>query len=103
MGRRFCFRFGAEALYVGDGAVNSPLLPVYARAPLAFDRGEGAWLIATNGTPQIKNEDDLSPVFKDFLYFALKVDPEKRASAHDLLRVSRYFLQLLLTCILIFE
>lgn len=46
------------------------------------------WLIATNGTPHIKNEQDLSPVFKDFLYFALKVDPEKRASAHDLLRVS---------------
>lgn len=45
------------------------------------------WLIATNGTPQIKNEQDLSPVFRDFLYFALKVDPEKRASAHDLLRV----------------
>ncbi|KAI9151829.1 Serine/threonine-protein kinase MST20 [Paramyrothecium foliicola] len=44
------------------------------------------WLIATNGTPTIKNEEDLSPVFKDFLYFALKVDPEKRASAHDLLR-----------------
>jgi len=46
------------------------------------------WLIATNGTPTIKDERDLSPVFKDFLYFALKVDPEKRASAHDLLRVS---------------
>lgn len=46
------------------------------------------WLIATNGTPHIKNEQDLSPMFKDFLYFALKVDPEKRASAHDLLRVS---------------
>ncbi|KAH6647319.1 kinase-like domain-containing protein [Truncatella angustata] len=44
------------------------------------------WLIATNGTPQIKEEQNLSPVFKDFLYFALKVDPEKRASAHDLLR-----------------
>jgi len=44
------------------------------------------WLIATNGTPQIKNEHELSAVFKDFLYFALKVDPEKRASAHDLLR-----------------
>ncbi|PHH68604.1 hypothetical protein CDD80_7405 [Ophiocordyceps camponoti-rufipedis] len=44
------------------------------------------WLIATNGTPQIKNELELSPVFRDFLYFALKVDPEKRASAHDLLR-----------------
>ncbi|KAF9876355.1 ste20-like protein [Colletotrichum karsti] len=44
------------------------------------------WLIATNGTPQIKEEANLSPVFRDFLYFALKVDPEKRASAHDLLR-----------------
>ncbi|KAI1437120.1 hypothetical protein GGR50DRAFT_142756 [Xylaria sp. CBS 124048] len=46
------------------------------------------WLIATNGTPQIKEEQNLSPVFRDFLYFALKVDPDKRASAHDLLRVS---------------
>jgi p21-activated kinase 1 len=46
------------------------------------------YLIATNGTPAIKDEHVLSPVFKDFLYFALKVDPEKRASAHDLLRVS---------------
>lgn len=45
------------------------------------------WLIATNGTPQIKEEHNLSPLFRDFLYFALKVDPEKRASAHDLLRV----------------
>lgn len=46
------------------------------------------WLIATNGTPHIKDEQNLSPVFRDFLYFALKVDPEKRASAHDLLRVN---------------
>lgn len=45
------------------------------------------WLIATNGTPQIKNEHELSHVFRDFLAFALKVDPEKRASAGDLLRV----------------
>lgn len=44
------------------------------------------WLIATNGTPTIKDESNLSGVFKDFLYFALKVDPDKRASAHDLLR-----------------
>ncbi len=47
------------------------------------------YLIATNGTPKIKEEHELSPVFKDFLNFALKVDPEKRASAHDLLRVCR--------------
>ena len=45
------------------------------------------YLIATNGTPTIKDEQNLSPVFRDFLYFALKVDPEKRASAHDLLKV----------------
>ncbi|KAF2713869.1 Pkinase-domain-containing protein [Pleomassaria siparia CBS 279.74] len=43
------------------------------------------WLIATNGTPTIKQENDLSPVFRDFLGFSLKVDPDKRASAHDLL------------------
>jgi p21-activated kinase 1 len=46
--------------------------------------------IATTGTPSIKDEATLTPVFKDFLYFALKVDPDKRASAHDLLRVSSY-------------
>lgn len=44
------------------------------------------YLIATNGTPKIKEEHELSQVFKDFLNFALKVDPEKRASAHDLLK-----------------
>ncbi|RHZ63361.1 signal transducing kinase of the PAK [Aspergillus turcosus] len=43
------------------------------------------YLIATNGTPTIKDEHNLSPVFRDFLHLALKVDPEKRASAHDLL------------------
>lgn len=45
------------------------------------------YLIATNGTPKIKEEHELSAPFRDFLNFALKVDPEKRASAHDLLRV----------------
>lgn len=45
------------------------------------------YLIATNGTPQIKEEHNLTPIFRDFLGFALKVDPEKRASAHDLLKV----------------
>ena len=45
------------------------------------------YLIATNGTPKIKDEQHLSTVFKEFLNFALKVDPEKRASAHDLLKV----------------
>lgn len=45
------------------------------------------YLIATNGTPKIKEEYKLSEDFQHFLNFALKVEPEKRASAHDLLRV----------------
>src|SRR6266542_3983532 len=28
---------------------SSHLLPTYARVDLAFERGEGAWLVATNG------------------------------------------------------
>ncbi|GAB7354006.1 hypothetical protein MBLNU459_g4597t1 [Dothideomycetes sp. NU459] len=43
------------------------------------------YLIATNGTPQIKAEEELTPVFRDFLGQALKVDPEKRANAKELL------------------
>nr|KAK5449076.1 signal transducing kinase of the PAK [Exophiala xenobiotica] len=43
------------------------------------------YLIAKYGTPKIKNEGDLSPILRDFLHFALRVEPEKRASAHDLL------------------
>lgn len=53
------------------------------------------WLIATNGTPTIKEEHALTPVFRDFLNFSLKVDPDKRASAHDLLVVSLRSLYLL--------
>lgn len=45
------------------------------------------YLIATNGTPKIKEEHQLSEDFQSFLNLALKVDPEKRASAHDLLKV----------------
>ncbi len=30
-------------------STESSLLPTYARAPVAFERGEGAWLIATDG------------------------------------------------------
>ena len=49
------------------------------------------FLIASNGTPDIKNPDELTPVFKDFLASALRVDPEKRASADGLLAVSHSF------------
>ena len=59
------------------------------------------YLIAKYGTPRIKDEQALSPVFRDFLHFALKVEPEKRASAHDLLHVSCICLlcNSLLTCL----
>src|ERR1700674_4202562 len=33
----------------GRRAMTSHLLPVFARIDLAFERGEGAWLVATNG------------------------------------------------------
>src|SRR5215204_3826978 len=49
MGRRFYFRFGTGPIYIGDAAVSSPLLPIYARADLAFERGEGAWLVTRDG------------------------------------------------------
>ena len=45
------------------------------------------YLIATNGTPEIKDVENLSGTFRHFLQMALKVDPDKRASAHDLLMV----------------
>jgi p21-activated kinase 1 len=45
------------------------------------------YLIASTGTPQIKNPEELSEIFRDFLDSALKVDPEKRASADGLLAV----------------
>lgn len=45
------------------------------------------YLIATNGTPKIKDEQNLSSTFRDFLKKALTVDAEKRASAEDLLDV----------------
>jgi acetylornithine/N-succinyldiaminopimelate aminotransferase len=32
-----------------NAAAPSPLLPAFARTDLAFERGDGAWLIATNG------------------------------------------------------
>lgn len=52
------------------------------------------FLIATNGTPAIKEPQNLSATFHAFLDLALKVDPEKRASAHDLLTVSCQHLRL---------
>lgn len=46
------------------------------------------FLIATNGTPDLKEPELLSYDLKDFLYLALEVSPDKRASAGELLQVS---------------
>src|SRR5712691_4216244 len=43
--RHISFRHSAR---IGRN-VTSHLLPAYARANLAFERGDGAWLIATDG------------------------------------------------------
>jgi acetylornithine/N-succinyldiaminopimelate aminotransferase len=34
----------------GDWTVISPVMPTYARAPFEFERGEGSWLIAVDGS-----------------------------------------------------
>lgn len=44
------------------------------------------YLIATNGTPKLKEPDVLSPELKSFLAWCLNVNPETRASATELLR-----------------
>ncbi|KAG5362553.1 Serine/threonine-protein kinase STE20 [Yarrowia sp. C11] len=44
------------------------------------------YLIATNGTPQLKEPDALSTIFKAFLAWALQVSADQRASASELLR-----------------
>jgi len=46
---RFIFGCAGNAARRTGLAVTSHLLPTYARVNLAFERGEGAWLIATNG------------------------------------------------------
>jgi serine/threonine protein kinase len=50
------------------------------------------YLIATNGTPKVKDWDKLSALFRDYLQCCLTVDAEKRPTAEQLLRVSREFL-----------
>lgn len=45
------------------------------------------YLIATNGTPQLKEPQELSPELRDFLAQSLQVSPEARASASHLLTV----------------
>jgi p21-activated kinase 1 len=44
------------------------------------------YLIATNGTPKIKDWDKLSSVFRDYLKACLTVDSEQRPNAEQLLQ-----------------
>lgn len=44
------------------------------------------YLIATNGTPTLKNPEKLSPQFKKFLDCTLEVEVAKRATTEELLR-----------------
>lgn len=44
------------------------------------------YLIATNGTPKLKEPEVLSPELKSFLAWCLNVNPDTRASATELLR-----------------
>ena len=44
------------------------------------------YLIATNGTPELQNPEQLSDEFKDFLAQALEMSVDKRAGATELLR-----------------
>ncbi|XP_076316987.1 serine/threonine-protein kinase Pak-like [Tachypleus tridentatus] len=67
---------GMTAIEVVDGN-----LPYYEEGPdVVLD------LIATNGKPNIENEDNLSSVFKDFLDRCLEVDKDKRYTTSDLLK-----------------
>eukprot|EP00038_Savillea_parva_P006251 m.162522 g.162522 ORF g.162522 m.162522 type:complete len:518 (+) comp12205_c0_seq1:58-1611(+) len=44
------------------------------------------YLIATNGTPELQNPENLSDTFKDFLCRCLDMDVQKRGSATELLQ-----------------
>lgn len=47
------------------------------------------YLIATNGTPKIKDWDKLSNVFRDYFKVTLQVDPAKRPTAAAILKVRK--------------
>ncbi|ODQ57389.1 hypothetical protein WICANDRAFT_35666, partial [Wickerhamomyces anomalus NRRL Y-366-8] len=43
------------------------------------------YLIATNGTPNLKDPESLTEIMRNFLSWTLQVDPEKRGTATELL------------------
>ncbi|KAF3936761.1 PAK-2p27 [Dactylella cylindrospora] len=55
--------------------------PYLNEAPL-----RALYLIATIGTPKLKDPDEISAEMKDFLQSALTVDPEQRSSSSELLQ-----------------
>lgn len=78
---------------------SSPSFPLPTRHPLTeMLEGEppyltenpvrALYLIATNGTPRIKDWDKLSSVFRDYFKVTLQADPTKRPSAAAILQVS---------------
>jgi acetylornithine/N-succinyldiaminopimelate aminotransferase len=53
VGRLFAFLISETGVIMtkagGENTAPSAIMPTYARAPLAFDRGEGMWLITADG------------------------------------------------------
>ena len=47
---------------------------------------QALYLIATNGKPEIRDREKLSPEFQDFLDACLEVEVENRMAASDLMR-----------------
>lgn len=57
---------------------------------LQEDTLRALYLITTNGTPTLKQPERLSREIKEFLSHALSVDVGARATAEELIEVSRF-------------